>query len=215
VTLHSEPPPDEGAQAIEGDLDLSYLVPFTVQGLDEYWKTTLGQLGGGTYSSFTTKPFRGSGQQPECSGLAADQIVGHVLYCPAGDFVTWDEDTIDALYDRGDFAVSATIADAWAAGILKRLNVQGDARSLGLDADCLAGAWGGGFARQEFQVIDETTGDPVLLSAGDLDEAIAGFLFASGTVGAKASFDTDQTAAFDRVSAFQRGFETGAKSCVN
>jgi hypothetical protein len=61
-------------------------------------------------------------------------------------------------------------------------------------------------------------GTPVLvLSAGDPDEAVAGFLIQSGTAGAGASFDADQTAAFDRTAAFQKGFEssTGPATCLS
>jgi hypothetical protein len=158
--------------------------------------------------------FQGAGGAPACSDLAEDQIVGHVVYCPSGDFVTWDDDVIGDLESQGDFAVAAAIADAWSAGILHRLNAPGDARTLGLEADCLAGAWAGALAQQ--QVIDPSTNDPVLvLSAGDLDEGVAGFLLQSGTANADASFDSSATSAFDRTSAFQKGFEGDARSCVS
>jgi hypothetical protein len=158
-------------------------------------------------------PFTGAGEAPACTGLPPDQVAGHVVYCPSGDFVAWDLDLVEDLHEQGDFAVSAAIADAWSAGVLARLQAPGDARTLGLEADCLAGAWSGALSRSE--VLDDA-GDPILtLSAGDLDEAVAGFLFKSGTAGANSTFDSQTTAAFDRTASFQKGFEDGARSCLS
>ncbi len=214
ATLHQQPPVDQGTDGEANDLPLEELTPLTTQALDLFWTTAFGQLGGSTYATFTTTPFRGSGPAPACSGLTADQIVGHILYCAATDAVLVDEDLVDNLYGQGDFAVSAALADAWSAGILARLKVAADPKALGLDADCLAGAWTGALSRSE--VLD-AQGDPILvLSPGDLDEAVAGFLIQSGTAGASTSFDADSTAAFDRTAAFQKGFETrsGPRTCV-
>jgi predicted metalloprotease len=212
VTLHEDPPVDEGAGPVEGDLPREIITGFTVDALDAYWEVTFPELGEGSYRSFPTQPFRG-GSPPACAGVPPEQMVGRVTYCPSGAFVTWDENGIDALNDLGDFAVSAAIADAWGAGILDQLGVDGDAGQLGLAADCLAGAWAGGFARQEFEVTDEN-GELIVIAAGDLDEAVSGFLFTSGTVGADASFDADQTAAFDRTTSFQEGFVSGPDACL-
>jgi predicted metalloprotease len=213
TTLHEAPPRDLGAQGDAFDLELEQLLPLTVQALDLYWAGEFTQLGGTSYTTFTTMPFRGADAAPACSGLTADQIVGQIMYCPSGDFVTWDEDFVENLWDQGDFAVAAAIADAWSAGILARLKVPGDPRTLGLAADCLAGAWTGAISRGE--VLDDQDDALVTLSPGDLDEAVAGFLVQSGTAGAEASFDTDKTAAFDRTSAFQNGFEHDAETCVS
>jgi predicted metalloprotease len=216
AALHRQPPVDQGTDQLEGDLSLAELMPLTTQALDLFWTTAFGQLGGSTYATFTVASFRGSGQAPACSGLTADQVTRHILYCPATDSVVIDEDLVDDLYDQGDFAVSAAVADAWSAGILARLKVSADPKALGLDADCLAGAWTGALSRSE--VIDPASGNPILtLSAGDLDEAVAGFLLQSGTAGASSSFDADATAAFDRTAAFQKGFETrsGPRTCIS
>jgi predicted metalloprotease len=212
TTLHETPPRDLGAQGDAFDLELPELLPLTTQALDLYWAEEFTQLGGSTYTTITTMPFRGASAAPACSGLSADQIVGQIMYCPSGDFVAWDEDLVEELWEQGDFAVSAAIADAWSAGILARLKVPGDAAALGLQADCLAGAWTGAISRAE--VLDEQGDAVVTLSPGDLDEAVAGFLFQSGTAGANASFDIDKTAAFDRTAAFQNGFENDASDCL-
>jgi predicted metalloprotease len=209
TTLHQTPPLDLGTEGDAFDLDLPTLLPLTTQALDLYWAGEFTQLGGASYATFTTRPFRGASAAPACSGLSADQVVGQIMYCPSGDFVSWDEDLVDDLWEQGDFAVSAAIADAWSAGILARLKIQADPATLGLEADCLAGAWTGA------EVLDALGDAVVTLSPGDLDEAVAGFLYQSGTAGADASFDTDKTAAFDRTAAFQKGFEHDAKDCLS
>jgi len=131
----------------------------------------------------------------------------------ASCFVSWDDDLIDALFRRGDFAVAAAIADAWSAGVLQRLHVGGAARDVALAADCLAGAWTGALSRGE--ILDQHGESIATLSAGDLDEAVAGFLFQSGTVGGDAAMRTAMTSAFDRTAAFQSGFEGTVTTCVS
>jgi predicted metalloprotease len=70
-----------------------------------------------------------------------------------------------------------------------------------LQADCLAGAWSAALAFPE---------NPfgVGLSAGDLDEGVAGFLAVSEEPGSSGT-------AFERFDAFEDGFFNGAEACLD
>jgi predicted metalloprotease len=211
LDLHTRPPIVEGTDAIRsGDLPFETLIPFTLEALDQFWIDEQENLGGPAYEAFETESFRGSRSVPRCDGLTDDQIAGHVVYCEPSGSVLWDVALLEKLYRDGDFTVSALIGNAWSAGVLDRLGVEADARTLGLAADCLTGSWAAWFGRTGVDFEDE----PIVLAAGDLDEAVIAFLVSSGTAGADEMFDESMTSAFERTSAFQNGFENGSDTCL-
>ncbi len=211
VELHRSSPIVEGTEAFApGDLPFGTLIPFTLEALDQFWVDEQPALGGPRYTPFDTDSFRGSRSVPSCDGLTVDQVAGHVIYCEATETVLWDQSLLEELYQGGDFTVSAVIGNAWSAGVLDRLGIEANARELGLVADCLTGSWSAWFGRTGV----EFEGEPISLAAGDLDEAVYAFLFASGTAGADEMFDESQTSAFERTAAFQNGFENGSDTCL-
>jgi hypothetical protein len=126
-------------------------------------------------------------------------------YCDDENIVVLDEaGLVPSLYEIGDFAVAAEIGRLWAIAAQLQLEVEGDARDVGLHADCLTGVW----ARAMFPDAQGQTqlGD-VVLSPGDLDEVIMGFLTYGRAV------DEEIANAFDRTNALRAGFVEGIAAC--
>src|SRR4029079_17186081 len=73
-------------------------------------------------------------------------------------------------------------------------------------ADCFAGAWA--------QHVADSKDENVHLSATDLDNALAGLLTLSDPSGIDGGQDGAHGNGFDRVSAFQDGYEGGAATCA-
>lgn len=126
-------------------------------------------------------------------------------YCDDENIVVLDEaGLVPSLYEIGDFAVAAEIGRLWAIAAQRQLEVEGAARDVGLHADCLTGVW----ARAMFpDAQGETQLGDVVLSPGDLDEVIMGFLTYGNAV------DSGIANAFDRSNALRAGFVDRLAAC--
>lgn len=146
-------------------------------------------------------------EEVTCGGetLSGSELEFTSAYCADENIVLLDgQQLAPALNELGDFAVAAEIARLWARAAQLQLGVEGDAKAVSLQADCLTGFWA--FVRFP---ADETgtEGQQLTLSAGDLDEGIQGFL----------AFDDaaeDQLGTvFERVGALRTGFVQGGEAC--
>jgi predicted metalloprotease len=195
-----------------GNLTFDKIVPSTIDDLDRFWAHVFADRGA-TYAKPAggVQPYAAAGPYPPCSGTTPDAAFyrGRVWYCPAGDFIAYDQDTLGGrVYDIGDFAVSVLIGNAWADAMQNRLGVQETGKQRSLDGDCLTGAW----TRSTLPVANGGDSDQLLtLSAGDLDEGVVSFLrFGTGEEGDR----TDQVGTvFDRVSSFRKGILNGVSAC--
>ena len=105
----------------------------------------------------------------------------------------------------GDFAVPLILAHEWGHAIQARSNFTARTVTRELQADCFAGAWAK--HAQDDGVFDVTS--------ADLDGALAGLLDVRDTPG-KLKFDEDaHGSGFDRVGAFQDGYDNGLDKCKN
>jgi uncharacterized protein len=76
---------------------------------------------------------------PACGGTPSPP--GNAFYCPAGDFLAWDEQLMDAGYQQiGDAWVYVVIAHEWGHAVQARLRGSQVSVAAELQADCLAGA---------------------------------------------------------------------------
>jgi uncharacterized protein len=138
---------------------------------------------------------------PSCAGEPS--VPGNAYYCPAGNFLTWDDDLMRAGYTQiGDAWVYLVIAHEWGHAIQAQLPDRFVSRAVELQADCLAGAALQGAADQGL----------VRIEPGD-DEEIAQTL--------QAVADdypwTDESShgnARQRTSAFQGGVRDGVEGCL-
>jgi uncharacterized protein len=171
--------------------------------LERYWETALPPLGGEYGDPARYVYYRSDdGSGPRCGGEAAP--ARNAFYCPAGDFIAWDESGLMIPYyvQGGDFAASFVLAHEFGHAMQVRLPQQEDAGLLReLQADCYAGAWSAWVA------------DRGLLDAGDLDEATLAVFSARDVPGTPWNDPRAHGSGFERTRAFGDGFEAGAEAC--
>ena len=146
---------------------------------------------------------------PRCAEeqLTYEQVADNALYCPTEDFIAWDRvGLVPELNERfGPLTVALVLAHEYAHAVQNRGDVRGATVALELQADCFAGAW-----------VDDVD-DRVATFATDadaLDQAVAGLLELRDTLGMPSYDVAAHGSGFDRVSAFQDGFEGGAEVCA-
>jgi predicted metalloprotease len=171
--------------------------------LEQYWRTTLPKLGG------RYRPLRGytyyrsdQGGGPRCGGEPAP--ANNAFYCPAGDFIAWDESGLMIPYyvQGGDFAASFVLAHEFGHAMQVRLPRQERAGVLReLQADCFAGAWSRWVSQRGY------------LQAGDLDEATLAVFIARDVPGTPWTDPRAHGSGFQRTRAFGDGFEGSAEEC--
>jgi predicted metalloprotease len=203
-----------------GDLPFPEVLPTTKEDLDLYW----GQFTfkGAPYQSvsdviaFNPKDRK---SLPECPSLnlKPSDYKDTVFYCEDDDFIAYDRNLIRAVYDNiGDFGVAVLIGNAWASAMQTRLGVTGESKAVGLQADCLTGAWVGSVPADPEGTV-QARGAPVSrefafsLSPGDLDEVVQSFLVFADPAEAK---EGTRGTAFERTEAFRLGFFQDEAACA-
>jgi len=203
IDLQSGDDPSQGR-----DLPLSEVTPTLTAALDTYWSIVYPEVFGGAWSPVSRLiPYLpSSGSLPACGGFTADPSFyeGNAFYCPPDDYVAWDDETLfPGLYTEiGDFAVGLVLATQWGHAVQARAGLATEGVEAQLQADCLSGTWTAGLT---------VDGNPMelYLSAGDLEEGIAGFLTLSATPGEQGT----GAGAFERFQAFKDGFFGGTDAC--
>ncbi|MEN3361919.1 MAG: hypothetical protein V7637_5901 [Mycobacteriales bacterium] len=140
--------------------------------------------------------------RPSCDGTQ----VAALQYCPADDTIYFDKtNAMQKVYDKtGDFGPMTLLGVAFGEAIRKRLNKTVNGEDALLGSICLSGAYAGA-------VFKRRPGDKgIVLSPGDLDEAVQALLNFAGSSGL---FDANGTVGFDRVAAYRRGFGS-IKNCA-
>src|SRR3954451_2146552 len=139
-----------------------------------------------------------------------DEVAGNAFYCSNGDFVAYDEQGLlpKLRNNFGEFAVGLVFAHELGHAVQARVGYNPSATVyLEQQADCFAGSWA-----QHVASSDDVN---VHLSADDLDTALAGLLTLSDPSGIDGAQDGAHGNGFDRVSAFQDGYEGGAQACAD
>jgi predicted metalloprotease len=172
--------------------------------LDGYWSRALPESFGVPYSAPSRYVYYRSEEEagPACAGQQAPPR--NAFYCPAGDFIAWDESGLMIPYyvSAGDFAAAFVLAHEFGHAMQFRLPRQ---ERLGvlreLQADCFAGAWSR-FVQQE-QYLEE----------GDLDEATFAVFAARDVPGTAFTDPRAHGTGFERTRAFTDGYESGPTAC--
>lgn len=135
-------------------------------------------------------------------------LLDNAFYCPDDDAVVWDQQGfMPAIADKyGSFTAAVVIAHEWGHAIQERAGFRAPAVVTELQADCFAGAW-------TKHVAD---GDSTLftVSTDQLDTSLAGILSLRDAAGSTADDPFAHGSGFDRVGAFQDGFEKGVTRCA-
>lgn len=193
------------------DLDPDEVVQIALDDLAVYWDDRLPDLYGAAFTppAGGLLPYGPDTAVPQCGDepIRYDEIAANALYCPEQDFIAWDRvNLVPGLQENfGPLTVGIVMAHEYAHAIQNRGDVRGEVVTLELQADCFAGAW-----------VADVDDRIELFSSGDdrLDQAVGGFLELRDTIGVAASDPNAHGSGFDRVSAFQDGFDVGPEACV-
>ena len=142
-----------------------------------------------------------------CGVWDINQVLHNAFYCPTDDAVAWDEENLmpDLAKEYGDFVVAVVLAHEWGHAIQDRAAFDQPIVVVELQADCFAGAW--------VQHVNSSGKSRFEITTKDLDQALAGVLSLRDAAGAESTDPNAHGSGFDRVSAFQMGFEEGAGRC--
>ena len=181
-----------------------------VEDLQKYWSqeypalygSEYEPLAGGLYALTSTSP-----EGPECAQGYGD-VAGNAFYCKLDDSVSWDAAGLlpDLQKKFGDFVIPVVLAHEWGHAMQQRsgfFEANELTVSAELQADCFAGSWSR--HAKDSGVFD--------VSEAQLDSALAGILDLRDTPGSSAEDPSAHGSGFDRVSAFQDGFDNGASTC--
>ena len=200
---------DSGDITITGDADspVNKIAITAIADLQKYWTDEYPKLYGSEY-----KPVDGgfyavipaSGDLPPCASDAAD-ISGNAFYCGSKDVVAWDaENLLPELQAKfGDFVIPIVLAHEWGHAIQARSNFTARTVTKELQADCFAGGWA---KHAQASGVYKVNG-------GELDTALAGILELRDSPGTSKIDPSAHGSGFDRVGAFQDGYDNGPTAC--
>ena len=188
-------------------------IRLTVADLQDYWGTELPAIYGVRYTPIPASriiPYTSTSKVPRCGPgkVSYKEVAANAFYCNAGRFVAYDDENLFPELNKnfGDFTIALTLAHEWGHAVQDQADVTGPTIELEQQADCFAGAW-------VRHVADgETT--RLSLRAGNLDSGLAGFLTFRDPPGSDPTADGAHGSAFDRVNAFQEGYDNGAERCA-
>jgi predicted metalloprotease len=206
---------DAGAQ-VSSKYDAS--IDSTIADIQAFWTTAMPAVYGQQYDAIPTDriyPYSQANPPPNCEDggqtkAPYEQVAGNAFYCSNGDFVAYDEQgLLPKLRDNfGEFAVGLVFAHELGHAVQARVGYNPPSTVyFEQQADCFAGAWA--------QHVADSNDSNVHLARSDLDTALAGLLTLSDPSGIDGSQDGAHGNGFDRVSAFQDGYEGGAKVCAD
>jgi predicted metalloprotease len=189
----------------------------TIASLDRHWSkwlpdvydTEYRRLKGGLYA------YRSDSVTPECEGSRFPYILirENAFYCPGDDLIAWDD---EGLFPRlakkhGDLLLSVVLAHEWGHAVQYRANLtyRLDTITAEQQADCFAGAW-----LADLDPKEPSEAKLASLRDKNLDEVLSGFVEFRDYVGLDQRFAGSHGTAFDRIRAFQEGYEIGPQKCA-
>ncbi|MCU1369136.1 MAG: putative metalloprotease [Ilumatobacteraceae bacterium] len=194
--------------------ELNDVIGNTISDLEAFWTEVYPEAYGAAYEPLSGGLFAiDSGTDPSsvpCASSAdISELLDNAYYCPPADAVVWDQERfLPDLADRyGTFTAAVVIAHEWGHAIQERAQFTGASVTTELQADCFAGAW--------VQHVTDGGSPRFTVTTDDLDQALAGVLSLRDAPGGFADDPSAHGSGFDRVGAFQDGFESGADRCAD
>jgi predicted metalloprotease len=188
-------------------------IAVAIADIQSYWSDEFPDLYGTRYQPVPQRRIiagRPGVKLPPCQGdrLSYRDVADNAFYCLHDNFVVYDDAHLfpDLYSDTGPFAVALVLAHEFGHAVQDRAGIEA-ARTIEqeLQADCFAGGW------TEHVAAD---GGPVPYSAGDLEISLAALLQFRDAPGSSPDDPSAHGSAFDRVNAFQDGFEFGPERCA-
>jgi predicted metalloprotease len=139
-----------------------------------------------------------------------EHVADNAFWCIPDDYMAWDDaGFLPELFEQfGPFASAMVLAHEWGHAIQDQAGTSDQAPPVieELQADCFAGAWMGRLATGANEALQ--------LDATAFDGALGGLLRLRDDPGSDSDDPEAHGSGFDRVSAFQEGFEQGAVRCA-
>lgn len=184
----------------------------SLKDVERFWSAEFGTISDGkTFQPVTGgyHPYTRTRLPPPC-GDEQSAYQPNAFYCPDGDFIAWDAQTLIPQLQRsyGPLLIGVVFAHEYGHAVQSRLGIT-DQPTVVLEqqADCFAGAWLADVQAGRSPSFPKPT-------AKELDNTVAGLLVLRDQPGTNA---TDQGAhgnAFDRIRALQDGVEKGVSTCA-
>ena len=180
--------------------------------LQNFWEVVFGELGQTWEPVDGINAFDPASETVTCG---EDTYEGDILenasfYCVPDDSVYIDANLVGALNEVGDYAVVTELARQFAYAAQVKLGNLDNSLAANLQADCYAGVYAfSGFSNNRADL-----GGTLILSPGDLDEAVIAFLLTSDS---SADVENEESVsvgtAFQRFDAYRTGFLNGIATC--
>ena len=220
----ADPPP---ADVSDGDLavvgtdggTVDQLATNALADLNAFWTEQLPDVFGTRFEPLTGGFFSvdpddvDPATYPDGVGCGTDprDVEDNAFYCQSegtahSDSISWDRVFLAQLADEsGRFLPALVMAHEFGHAIQARVGYPGSSILTETQADCLAGAWTAWVAAGE--------AEHTHIRQSELDQVLGGYLQLRDPVGTGQRNEQAHGSFFDRVSAFQEGFDGGAKSC--
>ncbi|NLD76528.1 MAG: peptidase [Acidimicrobiales bacterium] len=206
-----EPPTDVVIHNDTGS-EINRIAANAIRDLENFWVATYPA----TFDGETYQPLSGgywainrnlATSTLPCRPTDINQVLNNAYYCGFDDAIAWDEELLmpSLAAEFGDFTVAVVLAHEWGHAIQERRAMDEPTVVMELQADCYAGAW--------VQHVVSSGESRFEVNTEQLDQALAGVLSLRDAPGAEADDPNAHGSGFDRVSAFQSGFEEGAGRC--
>jgi len=193
------------------------VAPTAVAALQEYWRAQFPAAFGRPWRDIGRfLPVHARDRRVPCVRSAAD-VKGQAFYCPAADTVVWDADGLipEVLRVEGPTGVLVVLAHEVGHAVQNRLGLD-DLQErqpsryptilLEAMADCSAGVALAHFAQQP--------PSGLALGADERDRAMSALIAFRDPLGVEPGDNGAHGNAFDRVSAFQDGYDGAATTCA-
>ncbi len=163
-------------------------------------------LAGGIFAAYParTTPIPGC-QSPE---TRYRDVEGNAFYCSDGDFIVYDDDELlpELVKELGETSVGVVLAHEFGHAIQSRIDELNEPTILKeQQADCFAGAWAAHIARGE--------DDQLTFDDNELKQGLVAMIQVRDPINGDVNDPNAHGTGFDRVGAFQDGFNGGAERC--
>ena len=200
-----------------GQLSYDDSIELSLKDIQAYWRTTFPQVYDAPYEELQGKIYAVRPGSSSVPGCGADQtlysdVQGNAFYCSLGDFIAFDDaELLPGLYkdfEGNGFVIAVVFAHEFGHAIQARAGVSENLPTVISEqqADCFAGSW--------VRYVADGRSDNLVLSAGDIDLALAGLLRFEDPPGSDIRAEGAHGSGFDRVRAFQEGYDDGAERCA-
>lgn len=211
VTTSTTLPPTDLVITGDTGAPVNNIAANAIVDLQAYWSKTFPEVYGSPYQpvagGFYAIDRNSNVSELPCQPSDINQVLNNAYYCGLDDAVAWDQENLmpSLAEEFGNFVVAVVLAHEWGHAIQQRAGFEAPTVVMELQADCFAGSW--------VKHVQTDRGNRFTVTTEALDQALAGVLSLRDAPGGEATDPNAHGSGFDRVGAFQEGFEQGPQRC--